>query len=101
MHTPPIIAACLTFAFIVFLFRRDLRERPNVSGALWLPLVWMLLITSRYVSEWLNLFGLQVGAASLEDGSPLDAGVYLVLIAVGLYVLHQRRISLSEIVRNN
>jgi O-antigen ligase len=42
-----------------------------------------------------------VGAITLEEGSPLDAGVYCALIAAGLYVLHQRRVSLSEIVRNN
>jgi O-antigen ligase len=42
-----------------------------------------------------------MGAVTLEEGSPLDAGVYFVLIAGGLYVLHQRQASLSEIIRNN
>jgi len=101
MHLPPIIASCLTVAFIVFLYRRDIRERPNVTGALWIPLIWFLIITTRAVSEWLNLFGFHLGAVSLEEGSPLDACVYFVLIAGGLYVLHQRQTSLSEIVRNN
>ena len=101
MHVPPIIASCLTVAVVVFLFRRDIRERPNVTGALWIPLIWFLIITSRAVSEWLNLFGLNVGAVTLEEGSPLDACVYFVLIAAGLYVLHQRQASFSEIIRNN
>jgi len=101
MHLPPIIASCLTVAFVVFLYRRDIRERPNVTGALWIPLLWMLIISSRQVSEWLNLFGLHVGAVTLEEGSPLDAGVYFVLIVGGLYVLHQRQASFSEIIRNN
>jgi exopolysaccharide production protein ExoQ len=101
MHLPPIIASCLTVAFIVFLYRRDIRERPNVTGALWIPLIWFLIITTRAVSEWLNLFGFHLGAVSLEEGSPLDACVYFVLIAGGLYFLHQRQASLSEIVRNN
>src|SRR5438093_7126407 len=101
MHLPPIIASCLTFAFIVFLYRRDIRERPNVTGALWLPLIWMLIICSRQVSEWLNVFGLHAGGVILEEGSPLDACVYFVLIAGGLCVLHQRQASLSEIIRNN
>ena len=101
MHLPPIIASLLTVAFIIFLFRRDIREKPNVTGALWLPLIWMLIIGSRFISLWLNLFGFHMGAVTLEEGSPLDACVFFVLIAAGLYVLHQRQASLSEIVRNN
>jgi exopolysaccharide production protein ExoQ len=101
MHLPPIIASCLTVAFVVFLYRRDIRERPNVTGALWIPLLWFLLMTTRAVSEWLNTFGLQAGAVTVEQGSPLDAGVCFVLIAAGLYVLHQRQASLLEIIRNN
>jgi len=101
VHIPPIVALFLTVAFVVFLYRRDIRERPNVTGALWIPLIWFLIITSRAVSEWLNLFGLHVGGVTMEEGSPLDAGVYFLLIAGGLYVLHQRQASLSEIIRNN
>jgi exopolysaccharide production protein ExoQ len=101
MHLPPIIALFLTLAFILFLFRRDIRERPNITGALWLPLLWMLIILSRAISEWLNLFGLHMGAVTLEEGSPLDACVYFGLIAAGLYVLNKRQVHLSEIVRNN
>jgi exopolysaccharide production protein ExoQ len=101
MHLPPIIASLLTVAFIIFLFRRDIREKPKISGALWIPLIWFLIITTRAISEWLNLFGSHIGAVTLEEGSPLDACVYFVLIAAGLYILHQRQVSLSEIIRNN
>src|SRR5438270_1551864 len=102
LQLPPIIASFLTIAFIVFLFRRDIRERPNVSGALWLPFIWLMLSCSRAVSQWLNIFGLPVaGAPSLEEGSPLDAWFLFILIAAGLYVLNRRQVRLSEIVRNN
>jgi len=102
MHTPPSVAALLTVAFIVFLFRRDIREKPDVSGALWLPLLWLMVTCSRGVSEWLHMFGLPVaGAISVEEGSPLDACFYFVLIAAGFYVLNKRQVRLSEIVRNN
>src|SRR6266498_2886802 len=74
LQLPPSVASCLTIAFIVFLFRRDIRERPNVTGALWLPLIWLVIGCSRGLSLWLNIFGIQVsGAASVEEGSPLDA----------------------------
>src|SRR5438876_9113872 len=102
MHLPPTIASFLTIAFIVFLFRRDIRERPNISGALWLPLIWLVISCSRAVSQWLNIFGLPVaGAPSVEEGSPLDACFYFVLIAAGFYVLNKRQVRLSEVVRNN
>src|SRR5436309_375201 len=101
MHTPPSVALLLTVAFVVFLFRRDIRERPDVTGALWVPLIWFLIICSRQVSEWLNTFGLHVGAITLEEGSPLDRCIYLGLIAAGIYVLSKRHVQLSEIIRQN
>src|SRR5437667_5215243 len=100
MHLPPIVALFLTVAFIVFLFRRDICERPNITGALWLPLIWMLLIGSRSPTQWLSLGGFMQGA-SREEGNPLDAWIYFTLIAAGFYVLNRREVSLSEVVRNN
>src|SRR5436190_11002579 len=99
---PPPIALLATIAFIVFLFWRDIREKPDVSGALWLPLLWLLLTCSRSVSAWLNIFGLPVsGPTSLDEGSPLDACFYLALATIGVCVLINRQLDLSEIVLNN
>src|SRR3984893_714606 len=98
---PPQVALLLTVFLIIFLFRRDIGQRPNVTGALWLPLIWMFIVCSRQPSEWLGLFGLNLGGKSLEEGSPLDACTYLSLIAAGIYVLNKRRVQLSEIIRNN
>jgi exopolysaccharide production protein ExoQ len=102
IHLPPQIATVLTVAFIAWLFRRDIRERPDITGALWLPLLWFVLACSVSVSAWLNIFGLPVsGAASLEEGSPLDASFYFAMIAAGSFVLIRRQARLSEIVQNN
>ena len=73
MHVPPNLALLLTIGLVVFLFRLDIREKPNVSGALWLPTIWMLTIGTRFISEWLSLSGINVGGTSLEEGSPVDA----------------------------
>jgi exopolysaccharide production protein ExoQ len=102
LHLPPSVALLLTIAFVSFLFRRDIRERPNVTGALWIPLLWMLLTCSRPLTQWLSILHVPVGAASSsEEGSPLDACVYLALMAAGIYVLFKRQVTLSEVFRNN
>ena len=97
LHLPPNVALWLTFAFIFFLFRRESRE--ETSGALWIPLIWVLISGSREVSQWINLGSSGIGA--LEDGSPLDAVVFFLLIAAGFYVLNKRQVNLSEFAKNN
>jgi O-antigen ligase len=98
---PPILALFLTVGFIVFLFRRDLRTESTVSRAIWLPMIWMFLIGSRFTSEWLDMLGIHLGKVSLEDGSPLDSLVFLGLIIGGLRVLALRETRLSHIIANN
>jgi exopolysaccharide production protein ExoQ len=102
LHLPPYIATVLTVGFIIFLFRRDIREQPNVTGALWLPLLWLVLGCSRGLTQWLNIFGVPVsGAASVEEGSPLDAAFFFAMIVAGSCVLAKRQVRFPEIVRNN
>ena len=98
---PPIVALFLTIAFVIFLFRRDAREKPNVTGAIWLPLLWLLIIETRSLCMWLDTFGVPVGHGSLEEGNPLDALVFLLLILAGVVVLARRRVRLDQVVRNN
>src|SRR5207248_11005298 len=102
LHLPPQLALFLTLAFIVFLFRRDIREKPDVSGALWLPLLWLVLGCSRPFTTWLYIFGLPVsGGASNEEGSPVDALFQYAMLTAGLLVVIKRQVSLSEVLRRN
>jgi exopolysaccharide production protein ExoQ len=96
------LAFFLTIALIIFLFRRDIRERPDVTGALWLPVLWLVVGGSRSISAWLNIFGVPVGGgASVDEGSPLDASVYFGLVIVGFCVLAKRQVRLSVVLSNN
>jgi O-antigen ligase len=99
LHLPPNVALWLTFAFIFFLFRRESREETSVSGALWIPLIWVLIGGSREVSQWIGLAS--SGPGAVEEGSPLDAVVFFLLIAAGFYVLNKRQVNLSEFAKNN
>ena len=86
---PPPLASLLTVGFIAWLFKRDFREKHNVSGALWIPFFWLFLIASRPVTHLLIALGVPGfgGSATVEEGSSLDALVYATLIGLGFYVL--------------
>lgn len=102
LHLSSSLALFLTLALIAWLFKRDIREKPDISSALWLPVLWLILACSRSVSAWLNIFGLPVsGGVSVEEGSPLDASVYFAMIIVGFCVLAKRQVRLSEVISNN
>ena len=98
MQLPPVLALGLTLAFIFFLFRRESRKKSNVSGALWIPLIWLLITGSRAVSQWQALSSVQI--TSPEDGSPVDGVVFLTLIVAGCIVLQQRGVNLSTFARS-
>ncbi len=98
----PLLALFLTILFIFYLFKRDLGQQSNVSHAIWIPWLWMMILGSRYVSEWLNLgSSVELSANALEDGSPIDRIVFFILIAAALYVLWKRQISWSLLFQNN
>lgn len=98
---PPIVATCITLAFVGYLFRRDFRERPNVTAALWLPFLWITISGARFVSEWAAIFGLNWGGVSEQEGSPLDAVFFFGIIVLGVYVLHQRQVNWLAFMQQN
>ena len=62
----------------------------RVSGALWIPVAWLLVIGSRPISLWLFPSMLQEGqqsSLSVVEGNPIDIAFYLTMIAAGLIVL--------------
>src|SRR5215470_16397498 len=98
---PPPVALVLTFVFVGALFWRDSRRNQNSGRAIWIPVIWFFVVGSKFISQWLTLFGIPVGAASQEDGSPIDAVFFFGLIIAGVVVLVRRKISVAEFARNN
>lgn len=96
------IALILWLAIITWLFARDRKLRPMTSGALWLPLLWVMLIGSRTVSYWLDF---DVDRELLYDasveGSPLDRNVFLILIIGAAFTLWRRRLDWGRIFASN
>jgi exopolysaccharide production protein ExoQ len=98
---PPKLALLIYLSGVVWLFQRDLRQRPNVTKALWIPFVWCIIMLTRTVSEWFGSFGIYIGGVSMEEGSPVDALFSVILIVAGLRVLHKRHLTLSPLLSQN
>src|SRR5262245_50635332 len=100
---PSHLALLIALVFCSVMLWRDTRLQPPVSRAIWLPVIWIFIIGSRFISQWLEAVGIQAasGARNLEDGSPIDAGFFLVLLLVGIVVLWRRRLMLTTLVSQN
>jgi len=99
---PPALALILTLTAIAGLLWREARKSPQVSGALWLPVIWIFLVSSKFVGQWLATLGLtSERAVSMEDGSPIDAVVFLALIVAGAVVLARRGVTPGRIIAQN
>jgi len=98
---PTVLAVILTFIFMWWLFRRDKHQKLDVTRAVWIPFWWFMIMATRAVSSWLALFGINVAGKSLEDGSPVDAVVYFILIAAGARVLSRRLVKLDVVIQKN
>jgi O-antigen ligase len=90
MGAPLAILICSVGIAGLFFLNQDKSVRN--STALWLPVIWVWIAGSRPVSAWLGIGGGDANTlnATLE-GSPLDAAIYAVLLAMGVMVLLFRR----------
>ena len=102
LHLPPRLALFLTLAFIVFLFRRDIRERAQCQRCALAstPLAGARLLKTVYhMAQHLRLA--RERRCSNEEGSPVDASFIYAMAIAGLFVLIKRQVSLSEVLQRN
>jgi exopolysaccharide production protein ExoQ len=101
---PPSLALLACTLGVAALLVADQRWRPGISGTLWLPLLWVLIISSRPVSLWFappDLFLTKESYQSYVDGNLLDRNFYLAMIVAGLIVLARRKIWKTNLLRSN
>jgi hypothetical protein len=94
------LATLLTQLFVAALFRWDFRRNRGNNFALWLPVIWIIIIGSRFPSQWLQL-GNPAAIANVADGSPMDAMFFGLLIAAGFIVLIRRHEFSGQLIRQN
>jgi exopolysaccharide production protein ExoQ len=95
--------AILVFTlFTIWLWREDKKSRPHLSKALWIPLIWLLLLGSRSPSWWSwFFFGIGSSATSDIEGNGFDATFYSALICLSLIVVVRRRVTWNEVFGGN
>lgn len=102
----PALATCIVVVGILGLFWLDRDPKVRTSAALWIPIVWLAIASSRPVAQWLGAFG--IGESSryttveqVLEGSPIDRAVYTGLLAMGIVVLLGRTTRVWAILRAN
>jgi exopolysaccharide production protein ExoQ len=96
----PQLALILCIAFILILFVMERRRKSSASAALWIPLIWLMIMASRPIAAWIYPEeGLSV--AGFEEGSAIDRTVLSILMISGVFVLVRRKIGLDRICRGN
>ncbi len=88
---PTQIAFLLCTIGVLILFHLNRDNSVRTSRALWVSVIWFGLIGSRPVSMWFGITAPDSYAASSnQDGSPFDAAIFGVLLAIGVIVLIAR-----------
>lgn len=104
---PPQLALFGSLVLIAWLFWQDSREKPVGSPALWVPGLWLLILSTRPIAYWVGSAENLTGSTREMDfsggpgGSPMDLAVLGLLIFAGIRVLLQRRINWGSFVAQN
>jgi exopolysaccharide production protein ExoQ len=97
---PPILALFLWFVLLIALLYLDPARDRATSAAIWVPLIWMFIISSRLPSQWI---GAQSGLAlqAYEEGNPLDRTIFFGLIALSVVILVSRSFKWGDFFARN
>lgn len=98
---PPDIMAGIYVLGIVWLFRLARDQSARTSMALWVPVIWVLLGSSRMVSQWLNVTVVTQSSDQYLEGSPLDRMIISLLLGIGLVILWVRTRRSMALIRAN
>lgn len=85
----PLLGAIGVGLLICVFFRLD-RDNAQVSKAIWVPYVWLLIACSRPVGSWITLSMPGTATDQYIDGSPLDRNVLTLLLILALFALSKR-----------
>jgi exopolysaccharide production protein ExoQ len=97
----PLSLGLLVWLALPLVLLRWSKDPTEASArALWIPVIWLLIISSRLPSQWLGLRKTSITTA-IEEGSSLDRTIFLVLIVLSLWILTTRRLNWAELFARN
>ena len=97
----PLIATIVFAGGVAVLFFLDRDADVQTSKGLWIPVIWMMIVGSRSVSQWLNPNEGGDLPERFTEGHPLDAAIYGLLILAGLLILNYRSRKVEQFLREN
>jgi len=86
---------------VTLLMWRERRVQPQASPALWIPWAWLMLASSRALSDWIGVGAPRGSVQAFAEGSPIDRAAYLLLLLAGLVVLARRRLPWADVAAVN
>lgn len=89
---PKQLALLLCSSFVIYMLRYTRAERNKVSGALWIPIIWIFSIGTKPIDTWL---GTHAGEATY------DPMLQCILLGIGLMIINKRRMNWSLVIREN
>lgn len=92
---PPQLAVFICTVFVISILSLERRALCDVSPALWIPTVWILLIASRPLALWFGETG------NNESGSALDRWVLMGLTIAATVLVAQRRFDWAGTLRQH
>lgn len=95
---PGQVAILAYVVFVFWLFAREGERRSGCSHALWIPVIWLLIIASKSPSTWFADF---TQTTRDTEGNPLDLVIFSGLPICGLLVLVRRRLDLRAVIARN
>jgi exopolysaccharide production protein ExoQ len=89
-----------TVLFVIWAIRSDTALRKGVSGATWIPTLWVAILASRPLSNWLG-GGLPESPGYSLEGSPIDALFFLSMIVAASVVVANRKLDWGAFLSRN
>ena len=92
---------CIFFIAVAFACEYRQKQKSDVSLALWVPQIWVMISASRPVYLWIYP-GLDIRQEiDYLSGNPVDRPILSVLLTIGLIILLNRRVDWRSTVKNN
>ncbi|MGA2831966.1 MAG: O-antigen ligase family protein [Terracidiphilus sp.] len=105
----PMLALFVCLVFVAWLLVRDVRRRPKLSAAVWVPTILILVLGSRAISLWLSSGGsviYETGKARIDmgndaAGSLVDQVFFFSILAGSFLIAQSRRFKWTKLFSGN